>query len=103
MDALAEIIIVGVIAIVVLDLWQLALKFLFGVPSGNWAHVGRWVSHFTRGRLYHRAIGEAEPFRYEAATTPPMIISAELGPVDQTMKVSSSIIRLAPRSPRRAS
>lgn len=68
MDALAEMIIVGVIAIVLLDLWQLALKFLFGVPSGNWAHVGRWVSHFTRGRLYHRAIGEAEPFRFEAAT-----------------------------------
>lgn len=67
-DALAEMIIVGVIAIVALDLWQLALKLLFGVPGGNWAQVGRWVSHFTRGRLYHRAIGEAEPFRYEAAT-----------------------------------
>ena len=68
MDALAELIVVGVIATVVLDLWQLALKLLFGVSSASWAHVGRWVSHFTRGRLYHQAIGEAEPFRYEAAT-----------------------------------
>lgn len=68
MDALAEVIIVGVVATVVLDLWQLALRFLFGVASSNWAHVGRWVSHFTRRRIFHQAIGDAEPFRYETAT-----------------------------------
>jgi hypothetical protein len=56
---------IGVGATVVLDLWGLLLKRLFGVPTRNWALVGRWVGHFPRGTLVHASIGAAAPIRHE--------------------------------------
>lgn len=40
--------IVGVVACVVLDLWQRVLLVLFKIPPSNWAIVGRWLISFLR-------------------------------------------------------
>jgi hypothetical protein len=57
----------GIVATGVLDLWQGALSRMFGLPRSNWALVGRWISHIPRGKLAHQAIGKAAPVRHEAA------------------------------------
>jgi hypothetical protein len=60
------IVIIGVGATAVLDLWLVALKRL-GVPTGSFALIGRWVAHMARGRFSHASIAKAEPVSNELA------------------------------------
>lgn len=60
------IVLIGVGATAVLDLWLVALRRL-GVPTGSFALIGRWVGHMARGRFHHASIGKAEPVRNELA------------------------------------
>lgn len=57
----------GVGATVVMDLWALFLKRAFGIPSLDYAWVGRWIGHFPRGRFAHANIGQAATIPGEAA------------------------------------
>lgn len=57
---------IGIGATAVMDLWLVFLKRM-GMPSMNFALVGRWVGHLMRGRLAHAAIGKAEPISGELA------------------------------------
>ncbi|WP_448953951.1 DUF2938 domain-containing protein [Labrys neptuniae] len=57
----------GIGATLVMDMWAIAQKRLFGVPSLDYRLVGRWIGHFPKGRLAHPAIGAAEPVPGEAA------------------------------------
>lgn len=47
----------GVGATAVMDLWTLLRKRLLGVPSLDYALVGRWIGHLPRGRFFHHPIG----------------------------------------------
>jgi len=58
---------IGIGATIVLDLWAAFLKRFFGVPSLDWAMVGRWVGHFADGRFVHDKIAQASPVRGEGA------------------------------------
>ena len=49
---------VGIVATVVLDLWLLLLQTL-GVPTLDFALIGRWAGHWPRGRFRHEAIARA--------------------------------------------
>jgi len=60
MDYLACTLIIGVGATAVMDLWAIARKRLLGVPPPNYALVGRWLAHMTRGHFRHDAIAAAE-------------------------------------------
>lgn len=62
----AAILVVGVAATAVLDLWLWALQRL-GVPTGSFAMVGRWAAYIARGQLRHAAIARAAPVRHELA------------------------------------
>lgn len=57
----------GAGATVVLDLWILLLKRAFGMPSRNWAMVGRWVGHWPQGKFVHGSIATAVPVSGELA------------------------------------
>jgi len=57
---------IGIGATAVMDVWLVFLKRL-GVPTLNFALVGRWVGHLLRGRFAHAAIGRAEPIAGELA------------------------------------
>jgi hypothetical protein len=57
---------VGIGATLVLDAWLILLKQL-GVPTLNFALVGRWVAHAVRGRIFQPAIARAAPVRGELA------------------------------------
>lgn len=58
MDMLAAIA-VGVGASLLMDLWNLLLKFGFGVPSLNYCLLGRWVRYLAAGTLRHESIAAA--------------------------------------------
>ena len=60
-------IVAGVFATIVLDIWQRVLHAATGIPPTNWGMVGRWFGHMPRGRFVHKAIDEAEPVMGEAA------------------------------------
>lgn len=61
---LIAILLIGVGATAVLDLWLFVLKRL-GVPTGSFALVGRWVAHMARGQFTHASIAKAEPVSSE--------------------------------------
>ena len=57
---------VGIGATVVMDLWLLALKRA-GVPTLDFAMLGRWTGHLFHGRVAHDAIRRAAPIPGERA------------------------------------
>lgn len=58
---------IGFGATVLIDVWALLLKRLFGIPSLNFGMVGRWLGHLAGGRFRHAAIAQATPVRNELA------------------------------------
>ena len=63
---LVAIVLIGVGATAVLDLWLIVLKRL-GVPTGSFALIGRWVAYMARGQFRHASIGKADPANSELA------------------------------------
>ncbi len=59
-----QIILVGIGATALMDLWLWLLSRL-GVPSTGFAMVGRWVGHVARGRFVHASVAKAAPVRFE--------------------------------------
>ncbi|MEP9319602.1 DUF2938 domain-containing protein [Pseudomonas sp. LABIM340] len=52
---------IGIGATLLMDGWTLLRRRLLGVPSLDYALVGRWVGHMPRGQFSHEAIGKAAP------------------------------------------
>jgi len=63
-DEVAKVVLVGIGATLVMDGWTVVLKAL-GIPTLDYALVGRWAGHLLRGRLSHPSIGKAAPIRGE--------------------------------------
>ena len=57
---LAQSVLIGVGATALMDLWLLLLKRA-GVPTTDFALIGRWIGHLFRGRFAHAAIRGAAP------------------------------------------
>lgn len=56
-----DIVVLGIAATAVMDVWGLVRKPLLGVPAPNYGLVGRWVGHMARGTWRHDAIKAASP------------------------------------------
>jgi hypothetical protein len=63
---LERVLLIGIGATAVLDTWLFLLGRL-GVPTLNFAFIGRWVGHLSRGKFAHAAIGRAAPIPGELA------------------------------------
>jgi hypothetical protein len=50
---------IGAGATMVMDLWALLLKQV-GIPSLNFAFLGRWIGHFPEGKWIHESIAKAK-------------------------------------------
>jgi hypothetical protein len=61
-------IIIGIAASLMMDLWNLFLKQVFGIPSLNYCMLGRWISHLPTGTLRHSNIIASRAKRHECAT-----------------------------------
>jgi hypothetical protein len=55
---------IGVGATAVTDLWAILLK-QFGIPSLNFAFLGRWIGHLARGEWTHDSIAKSASIRGE--------------------------------------
>ncbi|WP_241048335.1 DUF2938 domain-containing protein [Achromobacter xylosoxidans] len=66
-DFFLRAVLIGAGATLVMDLWALLLKRLFGVPSLDYAMVGRWLGHLPQGRLTHPGIARSTPVAGERA------------------------------------
>lgn len=59
-------ILIGTGATMVMDLWAIARKQLFGIPPPNYGLVGRWLAYMPGGRFRHDSIQAAPPVKDEA-------------------------------------
>ncbi|GLZ87603.1 membrane protein [Metapseudomonas resinovorans] len=66
MNDIIKVISIGIGATAVMDFWLIFLKRL-GVPTLNFAFIGRWVGHLLQGRVAHEAIARAQPIPGELA------------------------------------
>ncbi len=62
----ARALLIGGGATAVMDLWAALLRRL-GVPSLDFALLGRWLAHLLRGQWFHEAIARSAPARGELA------------------------------------
>ena len=62
----AHILFMGIGATAIMDVWLLLLQRL-GVPTLNFALIGRWAGHWRLGIWKHEAIAKAVPVRGELA------------------------------------
>jgi hypothetical protein len=60
-----QMLVVGLVATVTLDLWQQIARLLFGLPITNWAMLARWFGHMPQGQFVQQDIGKAVPVRNE--------------------------------------
>lgn len=65
LDLLVRILLIGAGATLCMDLWALLLRRRFGIPSLDYALVGRWFLGMADGRWFHAAIVTAPPRRGE--------------------------------------
>ena len=67
MDGVVKILVLGVFATVVIDIWATFSNKILAFPRTNWAMVGRWLGHIPSGRLAHSPISSASEIRNENA------------------------------------
>ena len=61
-----EIIIIGIFACVIFDLWQRIFLFLTTIPPSNWSLVGRWVINLCNKHvIFVNHINEIKEYKYE--------------------------------------
>ncbi|HDR9499245.1 DUF2938 domain-containing protein [Burkholderia cepacia] len=60
-DVLLNLLLIGTGATLVMDLWALLRRRAFGIPSLDYALVGRWIGHMMQGRFRHVSIAAAPP------------------------------------------
>ncbi|MBY5365888.1 DUF2938 domain-containing protein [Rhizobium sp. LARHSG275] len=65
-DILWRGLVIGAGATILMDLWAILLT-QFGQAAPNWAPVGRWFWHLSRGKVFHESIADAEPYGSELA------------------------------------
>jgi hypothetical protein len=61
LEIVVRAVLIGLGGTAVLDLWNLFLERLFGVPSLSMGMLGRWFGHFPRGHFMHDNIAKALP------------------------------------------
>jgi len=65
-EDIARVALIGIGATATMDIWLLLLQRL-GMPTLNFAMIGRWVGHWRRGVWRHDAIAKAAPVKGELA------------------------------------
>jgi hypothetical protein len=65
MDYVACSFLTGVGATAVMDIWTIARKRLFGIPTADYGMVGRWVLYLARGRFRHDPVTASPAMRGE--------------------------------------
>ena len=64
---MVEAALIGVGATLLIDLWALFLRRVFGIPSLSYCLLGRWVLYMPTGRIMHESITATPQKRGECA------------------------------------
>ena len=64
-NLLPQILIMGIVATVAIDLWLAVLNLGFNLPTTNWAMVGRWFGHLPSGKFIHSPITSSAEVKNE--------------------------------------
>ena len=64
-EVLLEVILIGIGATLLIDLWAVILQRAFNVSSLNWSMVGRWIGHCFLGKFKHENISNAPVIKHE--------------------------------------
>lgn len=65
MNHLVFVILIGIGATALMDLWSLLRKNLLNISQTNWGMVGRWIAYLPQGQFTHNTIAESHPIRGE--------------------------------------
>ena len=65
MDYVIFAVLIGAGATAAMDVWAIVRKRLLGIPSLDYALVGRWLVHLARGRFRHERIAASPAVRGE--------------------------------------
>lgn len=57
--------VIGAGATMLMDVWAIVLK-QFGIPSLNFAFLGRWIGHLRRGQWFHESIAKSPSIQHES-------------------------------------
>ncbi len=61
-----NIVIIGIISCLTMDIWQRLLKIMYDINPSDWAIVGRWyVLLISKGKIYNPTIEEVPPIKNE--------------------------------------
>ena len=74
--AAIEIVIVGVVATTIMDLYQQLIRMVSGLARTNWALVGRWIALMPRGRFLHDTIADTPAVSGEDGRKGPLLADA---------------------------
>jgi hypothetical protein len=64
-NTLSSIVLIGIGATAITDIWGFARKPLLGVPSPDYGLVGRWFGHMRHGQFHHASIATSPPVHGE--------------------------------------
>jgi Protein of unknown function (DUF2938) len=67
MNVQLEGVVVGFVATAAVDAWAIFVKNVLGLPTANWALVGRWFAYMPQGVFVHRPISSSTPIEHELA------------------------------------
>ena len=62
---MAQVIFMGIITTLVIDIWAFILSTIFKLPTTNWSMVGRWCAHLRTGQFIHRPLSQSNPVKHE--------------------------------------
>jgi len=65
MEVLFKILVIGIFATVIMDVWATFSNRVLKFPRTNWAMVGRWLGHIPKGKFVHNPVGDSSEIRYE--------------------------------------
>ena len=66
-DLIWRVLIIGLAATALIDIWAIVLNTFAGIAKPNWAMVGRWFGHLPRGEVFHDDIAKSAPIANELA------------------------------------
>lgn len=67
MELVVKIVVLGIVATIVIDIWATFSNKVLNFPRTNWAMVGRWLGHIPHGQLVHCPISDATEIANENA------------------------------------
>ena len=52
MDLVTQALQIGIVATIGMDVWAAIVKYIFRLPTTDWAMIGRWFAHMPRVFLF---------------------------------------------------